>query len=254
MTDADIARRALPLVDLTSLGDADDAASTAALCARAVTPHGAVAAVCLWPRFVAQAKAALAGTKIRVATVVNFPSGSEPRPTVLPAIRQALADGADEIDLVFPHLEWLRGEKVKAATMVAAAKAICGPKVLLKVILETGRFADPARLAAACAEVIDSGGDMLKTSTGKIPEGASPDAVRVLLEAARKAPREIGVKVSGGVRTIDDARAYLALADRIRGATWVRPETFRFGASDLLHALLAALGDVPAGPAPAQGY
>lgn len=241
MTDLDLARRALPLVDLTGLDEAEDDASTAALCARAVTPHGSVAAVCVWPRFVAQAKKALAGTKVRVATVVNFPSGSEPRPDVLLAVRKALHDGADEIDLVFPYVEWLRGEKVKAATMVAAAKAICGPKIPLKVILEAGHFTDMARLTAACAEVIDAGGDMLKTSTGKIAAGASPETVRVLLEAARKAPREIGVKVSGGVRTLGDVRAYLELADRIRGASWVRPETFRFGASGLLDALLAAL-------------
>jgi len=248
MTDTDVARRALPLVDLTSLNDADDAASTAALCARAVTKFGPVAAVCVWPRFVAQAKAALAGTKVRIATVVNFPTGSEPRPDVLVAVRKALADGADEIDLVFPYVEWLRGEKVKAATMVAAAKAICGPKVPLKVILESGHYTDMARLAAACAEVIDAGGDMLKTSTGKIATGATPEAARTLLEASRKAPREIGVKISGGVRTLADARAYLEIADRIRGASWPRPDTFRFGASGLLDALLAALEGRPAEP------
>lgn len=249
MTDETVARRTLPLVDLTSLEDADDAASTAALCARAITRHGPVAAVCVWPRFVAQATEVLSGTKLRIATVVNFPTGSELRPVVLPAIRQALADGADEIDLVFPYVEWLRGEKVKAATMVAAAKAICGPKVPLKVILESGHFKDMARLAAACAEVIDAGGDMLKTSTGRIATGATPEAAHVLLEAARKAPREIGVKISGGVHTLADARTYLDLADRIRGATWVRPETFRFGASGLLEALLAAIDGRPAGPA-----
>ena len=254
MTDANAAKRMLPLVDLTSLNDSDDAASTAKLCARAVTPHGPVAAVCLWPRFVPQAKAALANTKVRIATVVNFPSGSELRPVVLPAIRQAIADGADEIDLVFPYVEWLRGEKVKAATIVAAAKAICGPKIPLKVILESGHFTDMARLAAACAEVIDSGGDMLKTSTGKIATGATPEAARVLLESARKAPREIGVKISGGVRSVADARTYLDLADRIRGASWVRPETFRFGASGLLDALLAALDGTSAATAGAQGY
>jgi len=253
MTDANAAKRILPLVDLTSLNDVDDAASTANLCARAVTPHGPVAAVCLWPKFVPQAKTALAGTKVRIATVVNFPSGSELRPVVLPAIRQAIADGADEIDLVFPYVEWLRGEKVKAATMVAAVKAICGPKIPLKVILESGHFTDMARLAGACAEVIDAGGDMLKTSTGKIATGATPEAARVLLESARKAPREIGVKISGGVRSLADARIYLDLADRIRGATWVRPETFRFGASGLLDALLAALDGGPAA-AGTQGY
>ncbi len=254
MTDIDVARRALPLVDLTNLNDADDEASTAALCARAITPRGPVAAVCLWPRFVRQAKKALADTKVRIATVVNFPTGSEPRPEVLAAVRRALGDGADEIDIVFPYVEWLRGEKVKAATMVAATKAICGPRIPVKVILESGHFTDMAKLAGACAEVIDAGADMLKTSTGKIATGATPEAARVLLEASRKANREVGVKISGGVRTVADARTYLSLADSIRGASWVRPETFRFGASGLLDALLAALGEKPAGDAPAKGY
>jgi deoxyribose-phosphate aldolase len=254
MTDIDVARRALPLLDLTSLNDADDEASTAALCARALTPRGNVAAVCLWPKFVKQAKKALAETGVRVATVVNFPTGSEPRPDVLAAVRRALSDGADEIDLVFPYVEWLRGEKVKAATTVAATKAICGPRVPVKVILESGHFADMAKLAGACAEVIDAGGDMLKTSTGKIATGATPEAARVLLEASRKANREIGVKISGGVRTLADARAYLALADMVRGASWVRPETFRFGASGLLEALLTALGEAPVADRPANRY
>ncbi|MBL8808040.1 MAG: deoxyribose-phosphate aldolase [Rhodospirillales bacterium] len=254
MTDIDVARRALPLLDLTSLNDGDDEASTETLCARAQTPRGPVAAVCLWPKFVKQAKKALAETKVRVATVVNFPTGSEPRPEVLAAVRRAIGDGADEIDLVFPYVEWLRGEKVKAATTVAAAKAICGPKIPLKVILESGHFTDMAKLMGACAEVIDAGGDMLKTSTGKIEAGASPEAARVLLEASRKANREIGVKISGGVRTVADARLYLSLADSIRGASWVRPETFRFGASGLLDALLAALGAGPVAGEPAKGY
>ncbi|MBI1243899.1 MAG: deoxyribose-phosphate aldolase [Alphaproteobacteria bacterium] len=254
MTDIDVSRRALPLLDLTSLNDADDAASTAALCARALTPRGPVAAVCLWPKFVKQAKAALVDTKVRVATVVNFPTGSQPRAEVLAAVRTAIGDGADEIDLVFPYVEWLRGEKVKAATIVAATKAICGPKVPVKVILETGHFTDMAKLAGACAEVIDAGGDMLKTSTGKIATGATPETARVLLEASRKANREIGVKISGGVRTVADARTYLSLADSVRGASWVRPETFRFGASALLDALLAALGEAPAAAAGATGY
>jgi deoxyribose-phosphate aldolase len=247
MSDVDLARRALALLDLTSLDDGDDAASTAALCARASTPHGNVAAVCLWPKFVAQAKAALAGTGIKVATVVNFPSGSEPRETVLPAVRKALADGTDEIDLVFPYREWLRGETVKANTMVAATKAICGPAIKLKVILESGHFADMGRLAAASTDAIDAGADMLKTSTGKIATGATPEAARVLLEAGAKVQRPVGFKASGGVRTLADARTYLELADRIRGVVWARPDNFRFGASGLLAALLAALDGNPAG-------
>lgn len=240
------ALRALAALDLTSLNDLDDAAAVAKLCARANTPHGAVAAVCVWPRFAAQAKAALAGTSTKVACVANFPSGSEARADVLDRVRQTLAAGADEIDLVFPYREWQRGETVKAETMVASVKEICGTKKL-KLILETGAFSDLARLATACKLALEAGADMLKTSTGKIAAGATPEAARVLLEAGG------GFKAAGGVRTLDDAALYLALADEIRGPDWATPDNFRIGASGLLDVLLATL-DGTAAVAAKQGY
>src|SRR5690606_23947019 len=88
------ARRALAALDLTNLDDACDAAATTDLCRRAATLHGPVAAVCLWPRFVAQARRALEGTGIRIATVVNFPSGEEPLEQVRADTRRALDAGA----------------------------------------------------------------------------------------------------------------------------------------------------------------
>jgi deoxyribose-phosphate aldolase len=240
------ALRALAALDLTSLNDLDDEAAVAKLCARAQTPHGPVAAVCVWPRFAAQAKAALAGTSVKVACVANFPSGSEARADVLDLVRRTLAAGADEIDLVFPYREWQRGEKVKAETMVASVKEVCGAHKL-KLILETGAFADMGRLALACKLALEAGADMLKTSTGKIPVGATPEAARVLLEAGG------GFKVSGGVRTLDDAALYLDLADEIRGPGWATSENFRIGASGLLDVLLATLDGTTA-VAARQGY
>lgn len=247
---SDTAKRALACLDLTALGDKEDQASTAALCAKAVTKFGPVAAVCLWPAYVAQAKAALAGSGVKVATVVNFPSGMEPADDVLAATRKAIADGADEIDVVFPFPRWLRGEKVAAATLIARVKEACGAKTL-KVILESGAFSSVEKLAKASVDVLEAGADFLKTSTGKIAQGATPEAARTLLEAAARG--KTGVKISGGVRTMADAAAYLALADEIRGADWAGPATFRFGASGLLDALLADL-EGRAAPAPAKGY
>jgi deoxyribose-phosphate aldolase len=247
---SDTAKRALACLDLTALGDNESAASTSALCAKAITAHGAVAAVCLWPAHVAQAKADLAGKGVKIATVVNFPSGMEKLDDVLAQTRAALADGADEIDVVFPFPRWLRGEKVIATTLIARVKEICGTKTL-KVILESGAFPAPEKLAGACVDVLEAGADFLKTSTGKVAQGATPDAARILLEASKRG--HVGVKISGGVRTLADAAAYLALADEIRGATWAGPATFRFGASGLLDALLAEL-DGRAAPMPAKGY
>jgi deoxyribose-phosphate aldolase len=234
MTDNDLALRALAALDLTSLNDGDDAATVEKLCRRAATLYGNVAAVCVWPRFVSVAKAALADKPVKIACVANFPSGSEPRADVLATVEAALRDGADEIDLVFPYREWLRGETVKAETMVASVKQACGSKKL-KLILESGAFPDMARLAAACKVGRDAGADMLKTSTGKIPTGATPEAARVLLAAGG------GFKAAGGVRTLADAKIYLALADEIRGPGWATPDNFRIGASGLLDVLLATL-------------
>lgn len=247
---SDTAKRALACLDLTALGDKEDLGTTQTLCTKAVTAYGNVAAVCLWPAHVAQAKAALAGTGVRIATVVNFPSGMEPLDAVLASTRAALADGADEIDVVLPFPRWLRGERVMATTLIARAKEACGSKTL-KVILESGAFPSMEKLAAASVDVLEAGADFLKTSTGKIAQGATPDAARVLLEASKRG--KVGVKISGGVRTLADAQTYLALADEIRGPDWAGPSTFRFGASGLLDALLADL-EGRAAPVPAKGY
>ncbi|HYE49556.1 MAG TPA: deoxyribose-phosphate aldolase [Azospirillaceae bacterium] len=243
-----VAVRALPLLDLTSLNDGDDEASTEALCERASTPAGRVAAVCLWPAFVAQARRLLAGDGIRVATVVNFPGGSFPPERVAEEIRAALADGADEIDVVMDYADVMRGTGSRARELLAACREACGPTTM-KVILETGALAKPVLVERAAAIAVEAGADFLKTSTGKVPAGATPGAARILLEACKGAPRPVGFKASGGVRDIAGAQQYLALADEICGPYWATPATFRFGASGLLDALLKELGFGPGGTA-----
>jgi deoxyribose-phosphate aldolase len=255
MTEAEIARRALPLLDLTSLNDDDTPASIAALCADAVTPEGPVAAVCLYPRFVAQARAALAGTPVRVATVVNFPAGAPDPEGTRGEVERAVADGAQEVDVVLPHEAYLAGDRTVALAVVDAARAATGEGVALKVILETGRLADPTVIHAAAAEALVRGADFVKTSTGKAGPGASLEAADAMFAAiAETAPDRGGFKASGGIRTVADAGAYLALADRRLGPGFATPARFRFGASSLLAALLGALGHAGA-PAPAsEGY
>lgn len=249
---AALALRALPLLDLTSLNDGDDEASTDDLCERAATPAGRVAAVCLWPAFVARAKARLAEEGIRVATVVNFPGGSFATERVEEEIAQALAAGADEIDVVMNYADVMHGSGTHAAAQLAACREACGGTTM-KVILETGMLAKPVLVARAARIAVEAGADFLKTSTGKVPVGATPGAARILLEACRDAGqsggRPVGFKASGGVRDIIGAREYLSLADAICGPTWVSPATFRFGASGLLDALLRELGFGPGGTA-----
>ncbi|MGH6959584.1 MAG: deoxyribose-phosphate aldolase, partial [Dongiaceae bacterium] len=223
---AAIAARALPLVDLTSLNDDDTPETIAALCRRAVTPIGNVAAVCIWPRFVAQAKALLQATGVRVATVVNFPQGTSPLAEVLTEMGTVRADGADEIDIVIPYAAYRAGERQPTVDLVTAAKQACGGR-LLKVILETGQLVQPDVIAAAARDVITAGADFLKTSTGKTAPAATPQAAEVLLEviAAHRARtgRVVGFKAAGGIRNVADAGIYLALADGRMGADYAQP-------------------------------
>ena len=246
------ARRALASLDLTDLNDDCDAAAIERLCGRAVTGHGAVAAVCIWPRFVAQARPLLAGTGVKIATVVNFPSGDEDPEQVAADIRAAVADGADEIDLVIPYRALIEGRGGVARAMVALARA-AAPKAVLKVILETGELRDPDLIEDAANLAIAEGADFIKTSTGKVPLNATPEAARIMLGVIAKMDRPVGFKPAGGIRTVGDAAAYLALADEIMGAGWATPETLRFGASGVLDAILATL-DGTAAPKTGTAY
>jgi deoxyribose-phosphate aldolase len=241
-----VARRALVCLDLTDLADDADAAAVAELCRRAQTPEGFVAAVCVWPRFVPQAKGLLARTGIKVATVVNFPAGEDEVETVKIEAREALGDGADEIDLVTPWRAVQAGNPAAVAATVREIKDVCG-EVPLKAILETGELADSALIAVAAEAAIEGGADFLKTSTGKTATGATPAAAEVMLETIARRSRTVGFKASGGVRSVEEAGVYLALADRIMGPGWAGPQHFRIGASGLLDALLARLaGDAGA--------
>ena len=232
-------RQLLSLIDLTSLNDAKDD-DVAALCAKARTPHGSVAAVCSWPQFAGEMAAALVGTDIPVAVVVNFPSGEGPIDAARQEARDAVAAGASELDLVWPYRAWQAGGRTAAKAMIGAVKA-AGGEARLKVILESGAFESLDDLAAASRDTIAAGADMLKTSSGKIAQGASLPAARVMLEAIRGSMRPVGFKASGGIRTTADAEAYLSLAEEVMGGSWPSAARFRIGASRLLDEILAEL-------------
>jgi deoxyribose-phosphate aldolase len=236
-----VARRALVCLDLTNLEDDCDAAAIDDLCRRAQTEHGSVAAVCIWPRFVTQAAASLDRTGIKVATVVNFPTGSEPLEDVLAMTRTARADGADEIDLVVPYRRLMDGDADAVTECVRAVKEASGDATV-KAILETGELADAAAIGLACEHALDGGADFLKTSTGKAAVNATPEAAEIMLRAIARRGGNAGFKAAGGVRSVEDAARYLALCDEIMGTGWAGPRHFRFGASGLLAALLSVLG------------
>lgn len=251
-----VARRALPLLDLTSLGDNDDGDTVVALCDRACTPQGHVAAVCVWPLYVAIARSNLRGSGVKVATVVNFPGGSHGAEKVAEEIAEAKLDGADEIDVVMCYPDVMFGSGNRAYEHLVACREACGDTTM-KVILETGAIAKPSLIAKAARLAVAAGADFLKTSTGKVDVGATPGAARLLLEAcrdAREKGRTVGFKASGGIRDVATAWTYLALADAIMGEGWATPNTFRFGASGLLQDILVTLGSRDRPPQSHGGY
>lgn len=245
------AARALACLDLTSLNLDDTPERIDALCDRALVPAPGIdihpAAVCIYPRFVAQARDRVEGTAIAVAAVANFPLGTASVGEVLSEVEQSLADGADEIDVVFPFRAYLAGDHQGAADVVRRVATTChgAHAATLKVILETGVLDDPNVIKAAGQVAVDCGADFLKTSTGKLEPAATLPAAEALLEvivAARHHHRGIGLKVAGGVKSVDEAARYLDLADRYLHPETATPTNFRFGASGLLNDIVSVLG------------
>ena len=219
----EIAKRGLESLDLTSLNDTDSDQTIIDLCAKSHGDFGHTAAVCVWPRFVALAKKELEGTPVRIATVVNFPHGSTDVEATVAETTQAIKDGADEIDVVLPYKAFMSGDKT------------------MKVIIESGVLAHADLIAEASKLSIECGADFIKTSTGKTPVSATPEAANVMLEVIRDSGKPVGFKASGGVKTTAQAGGYMALADKIMGPEWISLMTFRFGASGLRDALIASL-------------
>ncbi len=243
------ARLALACLDLTSLNDNDTPADIDKLCARAQGPHGHTAAVCVWPRFAAQARALLPAS-INVAAVANFPDGSSDLARALRDTEAIVAAGAQEVDVVFPYRDF-----AAAPALLQAVRRACAG-LRLKVILETGELQNPALISQACGIALDAGADFLKTSTGKTARSASPEAARLLLAAiaGRAETRErVGFKPSGGIRTVADAGLYIGLTSEVLGMAAVTPARFRIGASGLLNDIEAMLTGA-ARPAAGSSY
>lgn len=230
------------LIDLTSLNDNDTQSSLAVFSDKAQTSLGDVAAVCVYPEFVGMMSSLFDGTPVKVATVANFPEGEDSIEQTLVTINSSLEHGAQEIDVVFPYKKFLKGDTQYPAEFVTAARAACGDKTLLKVILETGAYQNEDQIVTASAIAIENGADFIKTSTGKHQQGSSLHAacamLLVIMQLTPGSKRPIGLKVSGGIRYVSQAGQYLELADNIMGKNWVSPRTFRIGTSKLVDEML----------------
>ncbi|MGI9490093.1 MAG: deoxyribose-phosphate aldolase [Geminicoccaceae bacterium] len=225
------AARILPLVDLTSLSGEETEADIEALVDRGMAKG--VAAICVYPQFVAASRQRLGTDPVRLASVVNFPDGSDDILRAVEETKAIIADGADEIDMVAPLDAIMEGDVGLVSEMVEAVKDVADGR-MVKVILETGRLQDPARITSAARAAVMVGADMLKTSTGKAPTGARLQDAAVLLAVLEEAEGRVGLKLSGGIRTANQAAGYLHLIEHFMTSGWVSPRTVRFGASSLL--------------------
>lgn len=242
MNDTDrLAVKALTLLDLTDLSDNCDSSAVAKLCARAVTPYGKVAAVCVWPRFVTEAKRHLMGTGVKVATVANFPQGGDDVHAAAAEVVRCYADGADEVDIVIPYRRLMAGDEQGVRRLIGEAVERRPKGRRLKTILETGELQKPELIDRASRIAIEAGADFLKTSTGKTKVSATYEAAKIMMQAIREAGRPVGIKPSGGIKTLEDAIMYYHVARNAMGTRWVKPATFRYGASGLLDDLIARL-------------
>ncbi|PJE77895.1 Deoxyribose-phosphate aldolase [invertebrate metagenome] len=243
-SDVNYNKLAISLMDLTTLSDDDTDEKVAALCRAARTSVGNTAAICIYPRFVPIAKKTLREEgleDIPVAAVANFPAGSDDLNIATAEVRAAIAYGADEVDVVFPYRAFLAGNEEVGAELVRQCKSICGDK-LLKVILETGELKTPERIRRASEIAIEAGADFIKTSTGKVAVNATPEAARIMLQAVKDSGKDIGFKPAGGIRTAEDARIHLQVAEEVMGLDWITPRHYRLGASSLLNSLKENLG------------
>jgi len=249
--DRSVAERVIALIDATNLADDCTDDDVIALCRSASGSDGdggPTAAVCVYPQFVELARRELS-PEVLVATVVNFPAGDDAVDHVVAETEAALAAGADEIDVVLPYRAFLEDRFDEAAAMIDAVRAVVDENHAMKVIIESGAMTERAHVDAASRFAVEHGADFVKTSTGKIDVSATPEAAETILGVLSTADRPVGIKVAGGVRSLDDAAEYLALADRIMGDGWASPATFRFGSSSLLTtARTAVTTDQPAAP------
>ncbi|WP_447895366.1 deoxyribose-phosphate aldolase [Vreelandella sp. GE22] len=246
------AKQALALMDVTSLNDDDTDARIESLCQMVKTPVGTPAAVCIYPQFIVTAQRALSAHnlagQVKIASVTNFPEGGEDIMGAARATREAVASGADEVDVVFPYRALMAGDEETGRELVEMCKAACGGQALLKVILETGELKTPALIKRASELAIEGGADFIKTSTGKVETNATLEAADVMLNAIKASGQEVGFKASGGVRTVEEAIEYMKLAASIMGPHWVTPQHFRFGASSLLGDVLMTLNATDTAP------
>ncbi|MDX9771824.1 MAG: deoxyribose-phosphate aldolase [Bacteroidales bacterium] len=246
-----ILRDIFSFIDLTSLNTSDSEGTISSFAERAASfrysfsdmPN--VAALCVYPNFVAVAKRGLGNSGVRLAAVsASFPSSQTFPEVKALETSMAIRMGADEIDVVIPVGTFLEGDYDSVIDDLKAIRQSAG-EATLKVILETGLLKDERNIYRASVLAIESGADFVKTSTGKIQVSATPEAAWVICHAIRDYWHEtgimIGFKAAGGIVSPDDAMLYYFIVRNMLGEKWLTSDYFRIGASRLANNILAEL-------------
>jgi deoxyribose-phosphate aldolase len=242
-------RTAVSMIDLTTLEGKDTPGKVASLCQKARQPSDdpsipPVAAVCIYPSLIKEARKHLADSPIKIASVATaFPSGQSSLKVRLQEVKYAVNAGADEIDMVINRGLFLAGEYDAVQDEIAAVVDATGDATL-KVILEVSELEtyDNIRAASFIAMQVLRPGDFIKTSTGKAGGSATLANTQVMLEAIRdfylNTGTAIGMKPAGGIRSAKQALHYLVAVKETLGDAWLNSSRYRFGASSLLNDLL----------------
>lgn len=244
--------KAITCIDLTTLSGQDTPGKVRRLCAKAKQPISpriqkalglenvkiTTGAVCVYHEMVEHAVAALKGSNIPVAAVsTGFPAGLSSFATRLQEIKDSVASGATEIDIVITRAHVLNGNWSQLYEEIKQCKAACG-SAHMKTIISTGELSTMNNVAKASMVAMMAGSDFIKTSTGMESKNASLPVSLVMMRMIRHYQMltgfRVGFKPAGGISTAKDAINYLVLLKEELGDAWLNPEMFRFGASSLL--------------------
>lgn len=238
---------ALSCIDLTTLNSTDTITSVKAFTEKVNQFSGKypglknIAAICVYPNMVQTVKQTLKVGEVKIAaTAGGFPSSMTFTKIKVEEARLAVEAGADEIDIVIPLWAFMEGDMATCSSEIAMIKNAIG-QAHLKVILESG-ILSVDQIWQASLMAMEAGADFIKTSTGKLPQAASPEAALVMCLAIKQYYEEtgktIGFKPAGGIATAQEAMLYLTIVQEILGDQWLTPELFRIGASRLANNLL----------------
>lgn len=252
MNQTEILKTCFSFMDLTTLRPEDMVESVKSLVSKVAKlqteypEYPLPASICVYPNFASVVKENRCSEELHVTTVAGcFPSSQSFLEVKVREVELAIENGADEIDIVLALNSFLGGNEEEAAREIREIRKVCKDGIVLKVILETGVLKTPELIRKASMLAMEAGADFIKTSTGKVPVNATPEAAEVMCEAIRdyynQTGRMVGFKAAGGISTAEDALLYYSIGERILGEKWMNKKYFRFGVSRVGNALMTAI-------------